>query len=369
MLTNLLGHLSYFVSDFHEFIILIILSFILCFFAISRIYKSSLADNKKKFFISCCFFILSFVLLYSAFEAFFRYRFDQSDSLGFLNVTQRWYQRHVVYNNYQYRDKNFNVTKTPGVVRIGVMGDSLSFGYGIKNVDNRFSNIVEKKLNDNGYKVEVYNFGVPGMDTWNEIDEYRKKAEQFHVDILLWEYFLNDAEPPKSRGTEVLANANRDVSPVVVFLSNHSFFFDYVYWRLSAKYATTFTQLKNVDLQQYQIPSVYAYHKKRIDDFMSEQKNDNVKTVVIVFPFLNLFPNYPAGDIHKRMDTLFTTDGANAVVDLLPYLKGKQSKDLVVNRFDTHPNEYVHNLAAEKLYAAIIPLLEKTKNGTIVKNQ
>jgi len=61
------------------------------------------------------------------------------------------------------------VAKTPGVVRIGVMGDSNTFGYGIKNVDNRFSNLLEAKLNKAGYKVQVYNFGVPGFDTWNEI--------------------------------------------------------------------------------------------------------------------------------------------------------------------------------------------------------
>lgn len=367
MLINLFGHISYFLTDFHEFLFLIVFVFLCSFIAVYYIFRSSLSDRKKKIGISCIFFLISFVLVYSAFEAFFRYRFDQSDSLGFLNVTQRWYQRHVVYNNYQFRDRNFNQAKTPGVVRIGVMGDSLTFGYGIKNVNNRFSDILQKELTDRGYKVEVYNFGVPGMDTWNEIDQYHQKEAQFHPDILLWQYFLNDAEPPKSKGTEVLANANKDISPMVNFFSQHSFFFDYVYWRLSAKYATTFTQLKNVDLQQYQIPSVYAYHKKHIDDFMQELKTSDTKTVVLVFPFLNLFPNYPAADIHKRMDTLFASDGANAVVDLLPYLKGKQSKDLVVNRYDTHPNEYVHALAADKLYTAIVPLLEKTKEGTIVK--
>lgn len=367
MLINLFGHLSYFFTDFHEFLIIIFLTLLLFFFGMTSAYRSSLSDRKKRMIISSLFFLISFVLIYSSFEAFFRYRFDQSDSLGFLNVTQRWYQRHVVYNNYQFRDKNFTVAKTPGVVRIGVMGDSLTFGYGIKNADNRFSNILQKELTDHGYKVEVYNFGVPGMDTWNEIDLYNQKEAQFHPDILLWQYFLNDAEPPHSAGTDVLANAGKDVPPVVNFLSQHSFFFNYVYWRLSAKYATTFNQLRNADIEQYHKPAVYAYHKKRIDDFMQELQTTNTKTVVIVFPFLNLFPNYPVADIHTRMDTLFKTDGANALVDMLPYLKGKQAKDLVASRYDTHPNEYVHKLAAEKLYSVIVPLLEKTKDGTIVK--
>jgi len=70
------------------------------------------------------------------------------------------------------------------------------------------------------------------------------------------------------------------------------------------------------------------------------------------------------------MDKIFAVDGANVVIDMLPYLKGKKASELVVGHYDSHPNEFVHNLAAEKLYDAIIPLLEKTKDqGTIVRNQ
>ncbi|HSW96810.1 MAG TPA: SGNH/GDSL hydrolase family protein [Candidatus Saccharimonadales bacterium] len=368
MLINLFGHISYFLKDFHEFIILILITFIVSFFLISSIYRSKASDTGKKIKISLVFFLISFILVYSGFEAFFRYRFDESDSLGFLNVTQRWYQRHVLYNNYQYRDKNFTIAKTSGVVRIGVMGDSNAWGYGIKNVNNRFSNILEKELTDHGYHVEVYNFGVPGLDTWNEIDEYHQKDAQFHVDILLWSYFLNDVEPPNSAGTAVLTNAGKGIPPLVEFLSNHSFFFDYLYWRLSSKYNTTFTNLRVADIQQYHIPAVYDAQKKRIDTFTQELKNNNIPMVVLIFPFMKFFPNYPAGDIHTRMDKVFKDDGVTALVDMLPYLKGRQSKELVVNRYDTHPNEFVHKLTAEKLYTVIAPLLEKTKEGTRVKN-
>jgi hypothetical protein len=276
----------------------------------------------------------------------------------------------VVYNNFQYRDKNFTVAKTPGVVRIGVMGDSNAFGYGIKNVNNRFSNILEHELNTHGYHTEVYNFGVPGLDTETEIHEYQR-IKQLNFDILVWEYFLNDIEiSSESAGQKVLQTAQIAPSGLITFLSDHSFFFDYIYWRLNAKYDKTFVKIRNADLAQYDNPRIFNYHTHLINSFTQDLKSNGKKIVTLVLPFLYFFPNYPANaiSIHHRMDKLFLEDGVAQVVDMLDYVKGKHKQDLVVGPYDAHPNEYVHKIAADKLYDAIIPLLEKTPDGkTIIK--
>ena len=364
------GHLSYFIRDFHEFLILIVLTIVVCFAGTYFIFKSALPENRKKLFISILFFILSLVLIYSGFEAYFRYKFDQSDALGFLNTTDRWMARHVVFNNYQVRDRDFQVSKTPGVVRIAVMGDSLAFGYGIKNVNDRFSNILQDKLNESGYKVEVYNFGVSGLDTWNELINYNTKIKQFKPDIVVWEYYLNDAEPKDSKGNAVLDQVSRETPPFVEFLTNHSFFLDYLYWRFSAIYTNTFNQLKNTDLEQYYIPAVFKQHVNDIASLSAQLKAENSQTVTVIFPFLRFMPNYPilATQVHQKMDKVFANDGVT-VIDLLPYLKNKNATDLVVNRWDTHPNEYIHQFVAEKLYNAIVPMLTKTDQGTFIKTQ
>ncbi len=370
MLTNLWGHLSYFISDFGEFLIILLIITSASFTGIYLLYKSSLNETNKKILISLILFFFSFVWIYSGFEVYFRYKFDQSDSLGFLNVTKRWYARHVVYNNYQFRDNDFRLEKKPGVVRIGVMGDSNAWGYGIKDINNRFSNQLETKLKKAGYNVEVYNFAVPGEDTWNEIEEYNRNAKKFNIDILIWSYFLNDAEPKDSAGTQILINSGKQIPPLIRLISGHSVFFDYLYWRLSTKYNSTFLQLRNVDIQQYSIKPVFEAHKISIENFTKDLNKNNIKTVVLVFPFMRYFPNYPATSIHDKMDKVFKDAGVTVLIDLLPTLHNKQAKDLIINRFDTHPNELVHKIAADKLYNAIIPLLEKTKDkGTIIKTQ
>ena len=167
-----------------------------------------------------------------------------------------------------------------------------------------------------------------------------------------------------------MQDAGNQIPPLVKLISDHSVLFNYVYWRLSAKYNTTFSQISNADLRQYSNPKVFAFHKYEINTLMNELKDQNVKVIVTVFPFFGLFPNYPARNIHQTMDTIFKNDGADSVVDLLPNLKNKIAKELVVGRYDSHPNEFVHKLAADELYDAVVPLLEKTKEqGTIVKNK
>ena len=370
MLINLWGHVSYFLKDFSFFLFLLLIFSAggICLTWI--IYKSPISEIIKKIGIVLIFTLVAFVYVYSGFEAYFRYRFDQSDSLGFLRVTQRWNQRHVVYNNYQYRDKNFTVDKPPGTVRIGVMGDSNTFGYGIKNVSDRFSDQLEAALNKNGYKAQVYNFGVPGFDTEQEVNEY-KRVEPFNFDIVVWAYFLNDIEEAsRSAGGAVLRGAQAEPPGILRFLIDKSYFFDYVYWRLDARYSKTFEGVRNADLSQYNNREIFNHHTSLIDGFTSSIESQGKKIVALVMPFFYFFPNYPqnAIDIHKKMDGVFTSDGVSSVVDVLDYVKGKKSKDLVVGPYDSHPNVYVHHLIAQKLYDAITPLLIKTSDGqTIVK--
>lgn len=368
MWINIWGHVSYFIKDFSLYLILLIISTAVSLFLILKIHKLQVSNNKKNILLLVIFTFLSFVYIYCAFEAYFRYRFDESDSLGFLRVTQRWIQRHSVYNNYQYRDRDFKTEKETGRVRIGVMGDSSAYGYGIKNVNRRFSNILEGKLKSNGYNAEVYNFGVSGLDTDQEIKEYQR-VKNLNFDILVWEYFLNDIEEESnSAGQKVLQSAQKTPSGLISFLSDNSFFFDYVYWRLGARYDKTFISIRNADLSQYSDSGVFAHHKNIIDSFTKNLKDGGKKVVVVILPFFYFFPDYPqnAIEIHQRMDKIFKDDGAE-VVDMLDFVKEKTRVDLVVGPYDSHPNEYVHKLIADKLYNAIIPLLEKKGSNTVVK--
>jgi hypothetical protein len=371
MFVDIWGHLRYFFIDFSEYVIILGCSTALSAIFLYALSKSRISKNTMRVCLLLIFSLLSFVYLYSGFEAYFRYRFDESDSLGFLRVTTKWFQRHVITNNYQYRDKNFTIDKTPGKVRIGVMGDSNGFGYGIRDVNDRFSNILEKKLLTNGYNVEVYNFSVSGFDTEQELKEY-KRVEKFNFDILVWEYFLNDIEEAtRSAGRTVLQKAQTVPQGIISFLSDHSFFFDYIYWRLDARYDNTFVGIRKADIEQYSIPEIFNHHRTLIDTFIPYLKSQNKKIVVVVFPFFYFFPHYPSDTIavHEKMNQIFTEDNVDSLIDLRDSIKEKDRMDLVVGPYDSHPNEYVHTVVADKLYNALIPLLDSTVSGQTIVHQ
>lgn len=354
---DFLLRLKYLVWDFALYFLIDFITVILFSFFVYKIFKSKAPEVKKKLLLSLVFIFLVFVLAFSGFEAYFRYVYDESDGLGYLKVNSKWHQRHVIFNAYFYRDRDFTIQKQEGVKRIGVLGDSITFGGGIENVNDRFSNLLEKKLKDSGYKVEVYNLGKPGYDTEGEIAEYQK-VKNLDFDIIIWEFFLNDIQPEgKSTGTPIIAK-NSQTANFVQFFSDKSYFFDFIFWRLSTRYQKTFEQLKNADLAQYEDQNILNHHKLIIADFLRELNLENKKVIVVIFPFINLLgPSYPAGDIHQMISSYFK-DNEVEVVDLLEDLKNEDPKSLIASRFDAHPNEEVHTLVADKLYEKVIKLLK-----------
>ena len=78
---------------------------------------------------------------------------------------KRWQRDYVTLNELGYREREFELEKPPGVYRIAVVGDSFAYGQGLP-VEERFSNLLEAKLNSRGEQsYEVLNFSVPGLTT------------------------------------------------------------------------------------------------------------------------------------------------------------------------------------------------------------
>ncbi len=360
MFLKIWAHLSYFLNDFKFFLVLLIVSFVLLIIGVVKVFKSSRSDTFKKFFLTFFFSLFLLIFLFSFFEAFFRYRYDQSDGLGYLDTNQRWLERHVVFNTYGFRDRDFTVAKKHGVIRIGVLGDSLTMGQGIKEVSDRYSNLLEQKLKAHGYNAEVYNMGVSGFDTCSEIIQFGK-VKQLNFDIMVWEYYPNDVQPcEKSTGTQVIIRQARKISPVVNFLRKQSFFFDFLYWRLSPAYTRTYTDLRNADFAQYGNKTVLQNHLKDVATLSANMQASTTthKVVVVFFPFLFLLNRGYPNVVHLIMNARFQKSG-DTVIDLRSALmkKDKTGKSLMVNRFDSHPNELVNSIAADHLYDTILPIV------------
>ncbi len=366
MYALIVGKLGYFLSDFGGYLVFFAISLFIFVVGIYKTFKNKYSEKRKEMLVTGLFTFIAVVSIFTFCEAFFRYRYDQTDGLGFLKVSKRWNDRHVRYNNMIYRDdKNYEIDKPAGVTRIGVFGDSLTFAQGIKNVSDRYSNQLETMLKQNGKNVQVYNFGISGQDTCEEINQFRK-LEYIPMDIIIWQYYFNDIQPcnDQSTGTRIMHNTLGQISPVIRYLSNVSFFFDYMYWRLTPNHDAIYHMLRNADLAQYDTKSIFDQHVIDIATLSGQMKHEGVKegnpprkVIAIAFPLLNLFDkNYPGADVQKKMVAVLAAQDME-VIDMYPFLKDKKREDLVVGHFDSHPNEYVNKIAAEKLEEKILPLL------------
>lgn len=353
---NLLPRITYFLKDFAPYFILITFCLAAFVFAAYKISKSISSQKKKNLMLALCATVFALVLGFSLFEAYFRYVYDQSDGLGFLRVNQKWHERHVVFNNYFFRDRDFDPNKQAGVTRIGVLGDSITQGDGIKNVNNRFSNLLERKLQQAGYKVEVYNLGKAGYDTEGEIETY-SRVKNLNFDIIIWQYFINDIQPKDySTGSPIIVNNSRRAK-ILEFISKYSYFLDYLYWRYSTVYDKTLLALRYADINQYSSQDRLQKHQAEITDFIESLRADDKKVVVVMFPsIMFLGGDYPifTNDI---MHKIFEGNQVETI-DLYEDLKNQDPEKLRASRFDTHPNEIVHALAAQKLYEKVTQMLD-----------
>lgn len=353
MLFNLWAQSTYFIKDFALYILILLLAFIVLPFFSFKVLTSATSARKKKILSSAIFTVFIFILTFSAFEAYFRYIYDQPDGLGFLKVNGRWHQRHVVFNSYFFRDKNFDLDKKKGITRIGVIGDSITQGDGIEDVNDRFSNLLEKKLKDAGKNVEVYNLGKSGYDTEGEIEVY-ESAKDFNFDIIVWQYFINDIQPKAASTGSPILEKNGERAKYLNFISEKSFFLDFLYWRFSTIYNRTIVALRTADIDQYKNEAVLEKHKKDITEFANSLKAENKHIVVVMFPSLYLLnkDSYPTF-INDTMENHFRQNKLE-VINLYDYLKDQDSKSLTASRFDTHPNEKVHAQTAQLLFEKII---------------
>ena len=348
----ILNKLFYFIVDFKFYLLLILL--------ITLIFLVLLIRLHTRLALLLSSVVCSLLAIFTFGEIYFRYIYDQSDGLGFLKVNQKWHQRHVVFNNYFKRSDNFEPQKPPGEIRLAVMGDSISFGGGIEDPQNRFSNLLERKLRADGLNVSIYNLGISGTGTQEQIQDFNN-LRHLNFDLLIWQYFFNDANPQTDNlGTKIIMdNQNKFTPPPLInWLTDHSYFADWLYWRLSSKYDQTFTDLANADLKSYQDPALFSQHQQDIQSFLNQLHRQRLPVVVIIFPYL-----YPTSQPQARLEAyqktyqIFQSADADAVIQLAPYLKHYSYSQITASRFDSHPNELAHQIAADPLYQAIKPLL------------
>lgn len=279
-----------------------------------------------------------------------------SDARSFFN--RRWMSRAVRLNSWGFRERELTFDKPPGVYRIAVIGDSVTFGYGIPDRE-RFSNHLHDRLAPRGR--EVLNFGRPGTDTADHIADLKDFVLRTRPDFVLLQWYVNDFEGHVVRDRLPLATPG----PLVRLHAR------LVGWSAFHSLLTLNMQGRFSGIDQY-LDYMRAFVGDpagarsqaaiaQIREFIRLCRNDGVGVGIVLFPHLAVDPAgpYPLDYLHQRvLDAC--AEQRIACVDLRStFAEHRNYKELWVTRLDYHPNALANRMAATSLMDAYGPTWDR----------
>ena len=262
----------------------------------------------------------------------------------------------VSINSQGLRDYEYPLQKPPGVYRILMLGDSTTFGWGVALSDTT-AKILERELNAQnipGYsRFEVINSGVGNYDTVQEVTYYKTRGRDFHPDLVVLGYFINDPEPvPAEKHIPLI-----DKSYLVAYVTNR---FDGVLRRIGTR---PDWKAYYAGLYQENLPGFQAC-KLALQDLADSTRQDHAKLVVALIPELHqINDSYPFTSAHQKIKDILAPEQV-PVLDLIDGLRNHGPEEtLWVTPLDDHPNGKANTLIAAQLRETILTeLRDKTRS-------
>jgi len=241
------------------------------------------------------------------------------------------------------RDREFTLEPKAGVPRILMIGDSLTFGWGVP-YEATFSKRIEKLYAESGQDVEVINTGVGNWNTVQEITYFLTKAKDFKPNIVVLNYFVNDAEPvPENRAPPSFLMRN---CYACVFIAGRIDMLKRLFFGGPSWDEYYLGLYGNGDA-----PGWLAA-KAAIKELADYCKANGIKLVIASLPELHDVANYRFDLVTELVKQAALENGA-IFVDLLPAVSKQESSKLWVTPPDPHPNAFANELLAAGLYATL----------------
>lgn len=271
-----------------------------------------------------------------------------------------------VTNSLGFRGPEFPAQKKEQSVRMAFLGDSFTFGEGVRFEDTypeRTAVLLNQKFAREGVLFESLNFGVGGYNTVQEWELLERTVAGFSPDILVVGYALNDAEPELFRmdpATQEWERRQREqvVHEGVADLPAPGSFWSRArilrcLWRinetrdLSRKMTDFYHALYDADKNP-----AWESNRKSLGEILRVCVDRKVHCYVVLFPLIyQLNDRYPFREVHARIRAEVAGRGAGYIhfIDLFDHFKGRRERDLWVHPTDQHPNEIAHAIAAHVL--------------------
>ena len=252
-------------------------------------------------------------------------------------------------NNLGLRGKDVDPAKAFGIRRILCLGDSITFGEGVREEDTWPEQLGHRL----GPRVEVVNAGIQGYDFNHEALYLLLYGRRMSPDVVVMGFFMNDAMP--FRATVEHHDLATEISEPDSWMEGVS-----ALWSLFAGRRRALEKSERYlgEIRDSFRSENWRGVKGRMPKVREMGNAEGFPVVAVVFPLLYRLDEYPLAAEHAEVIGAFSAAGIE-VVDLLPDLQAMDAQALWVHPIDPHPNEIVHRIAAERL--ARLPVMQGTE--------
>lgn len=251
----------------------------------------------------------------------------------------------VAINGLGLRDREIPYEKHAGVTRILMLGDSITFGWGVAE-DETMANRLQSLLHAaRGRRHEVVNAGTGNYNTSMEVSWFLSEGLRYRPDFVVLNYFINDAEP--------------DPVTEIGLLAANSYAYSFLYGKVDAVMRRFFgaADWKAYYKSLYR-PGAAGLERMRasFERLVGECRARGIGLAVVNHPELRVLDPYPFADEEASIRRM-AADRGIPYLDLLGAVASENPSKLWVTEQDSHPNGYAALLFARAIAAWLGPLL------------
>ena len=281
-----------------------------------------------------------------------------------------FYKNYVHLNSDKLRDREYPIEKGNNTIRIAGLGDSAAYGFGVKDINNTVFKILESRLNKEkpaNKTYELINFAKPGYDVEDELNVLKEKALKYSPDIIILAYNLNDLKIIDSETTKNL-RPWLEVPYIGLILRNTFYLYYYLEIKINkiASNSGLVTTYEILILKSFNSSINREYNFKYFQELSNISRQENIPVIIIVIPVLYHLDNYPFYSANEYIENISRKYGFYYINPLEVYQKYGESQ-LMVTKYDAHPNELGHRLIADYVYESLVKSLSTnfSKNPVI----
>ena len=192
--------------------------------------------------------------------------------------------------------------RTPGVPRVMVIGDSITYGLGVRDWQQTWPELLVRRLEAEGKRHELAVFATPGDDMPAHLKKMQEWADRVRPDVLIYQWYVNDIEAVSHRPDLTRAWQR---APWHRTLRNWSYLYFVADYRLSQMLPAPGQSYVDYLLTDFAPGTLeWAEFEREFNEFAVRAMLVSKRRLMVLYPQVPFRGDYPLQPINDRMRLL-----------------------------------------------------------------